>query len=36
MEGKDCYVGGIYKKATRALAGKEKNKNLQIFYTRIQ
>jgi hypothetical protein len=36
MEGKDCYVGEIYKAAIRALAGKEKNRNLKIFYTCIQ
>jgi len=36
MEGKDCYVGVIYKAATRALEEKEKNRNLKIFYTCIQ
>jgi hypothetical protein len=33
---KDCYVGGNYKAATRALEGKEKNGNLKIFYNCIQ
>jgi hypothetical protein len=33
---KDCYVGGNYKAATRALEEKKKNRNLKIFYTCIQ